>query len=102
MVYAGGEHGAGERAHDWKRFIIFSGAIKLNGNLKGRTTGRRYEPAMHAITATLVNFFARGHWRGFSASRLLNLMNWMEGKNQLRKDECEGLWLCGILTSVES
>lgn len=30
---------------------------------------------MHAMTATLINFFARGHWRGSSASRLLNFMN---------------------------
>lgn len=77
MIYAGGEHGAGERAHYWKSSIIFSSAINLKGNLKERKRKRRrYEPAMHAMTATLMNFFVRGHCRGFSASRLLNFTNW--------------------------
>lgn len=85
MIYAGGEHGAGERAHYWKSSIIFSSAINLKGNLKERKRKRRrYEPAMHAMTATLMNFFARGHCRGFSASRLLNFTNWRKLDTGLR------------------
>lgn len=76
MVYAGGKHRVGEWAHYWKSLIIFSSVINWQVNKKrGKRRGRGYEPAMQAMTATLISFFARGHWRKSSASHLLNFMN---------------------------
>lgn len=97
MVYAGGEHRAGERTHYWKSLIIFSSVINLKGNpKKGKRRGRRYEPAMQAMTATLANFFARGHCRGSSRSRLPNSINWQKLDKGLRTN-VKGLHYIEIL-----
>lgn len=68
-----------------KEFDNFSSVISLKGNFKkGKRRGKRYEPAIQAMTATLINFFIRLHWRGSSASRLLNFINWQKLDKGLR------------------